>query len=312
LANVSSDIQAQLNSKAAVGAVVVGGDVSGTTASETVVGIRGRAVSAAVPADGQALAWSAAANAWQPGTAAGGGAGMAAQLGDFQATQTGSKALTVGGSCSSTTPCNVRFGNTVYSFTQSCTATIGAGSGTAYIYIANGGVLTVGHNLTVTPSSGCVAQSGVTSFPYDSVPLFTWTATSATWDTGGGRDLRGWLSTKNISAGVGVTTVESGGRTTIGVDTAAVPTFLTAAPVALSFPAIANGSCVDGPALTVPGANPGDAVAAGWPSMLEAGLVGNMRVSAANTVTVRLCNLSGAPVTPSASETFGATIVRSF
>ena len=204
LANVTSDIQAQLNSKAPASVASVGGDVSGTTAAETVVGLQGRAVAATVPTSGQALTWNSSANAWQPGTVASGGAGMASQLGDFQATQTSSTVLTVGSNCSSTTPCNVRFGNTVYSFTQSCTATIAAGTGSAYIYMANGGILTIGHNLTVSASSGCTAQTGVTSFPYDSVPLFTWTASSGKWNSGGGQDLRGWLSIKNISAGLGV------------------------------------------------------------------------------------------------------------
>jgi hypothetical protein len=44
---------------------------------------------------------------------------------------------------------------------------------------------------------------------------------------------------------------------------------------------------------------------------MEAGLTGNMRVSADNTIAVRLCNLSGGAVSP-ASATYTGTIVRSF
>lgn len=311
LANVSSDVQAQLNSKAAANQTyTVGGDVAGNIASETVVGIQGRQVSTASPLDGQALVWSAVGNTWQPGAAAGGGAGMASQLNDFGVTQTSATVLTIGAYCSTATPCNVRFGNTVYSFTHSYTATIAAGTGTAYVYIASGGTLTIGHNLTVTASTGSVAQPSVTFFPVDSIPLYTWTATNGTWDATGGRDQRAWLSLKNLSAGTGVTTVESGGRTTVGVDTALVPTYLTATAV-IDFPAIANGACASDQTFTLPGANTGDAALPGWPSGLEAGLVGIMRVSASNTIAVRLCNLSGATLDP-ASATFRATIVRSF
>jgi hypothetical protein len=44
---------------------------------------------------------------------------------------------------------------------------------------------------------------------------------------------------------------------------------------------------------------------------MTAGLIGMMRISAANTVAVRLCNFSGATLTP-ASAIYRATIVRSF
>jgi hypothetical protein len=52
-----------------------------------------------------------------------------------------------------------------------------------------------------------------------------------------------------------------------------------------------------------------DGVAAGWPATLESGLVGMMRVSAVNTVEVKLCNWSGSTVDP-ASQVFRATLVR--
>jgi hypothetical protein len=310
LANVSSDVQAQLNGKAsAVHSHTTGGDLSGDLSSATVIGIQSRAVSSTAPADGQALVWSAGSSAWQPSTVASGGAGMGSQLGDFGVTRSSSTVLTIGANCSTTTPCNARFGNTVYSFTRSCTATLSAGSGTAFVYVSGGGTLTIGHNLTLVASAGCLAQSSVTAFPADSIPLYNWTASSGAW-VATGKDYRGWLSLKNVSAGTGIASVESGGRTTVAVDSAVVPTYLTSTAV-LNFPLIANGACATDQTFTLVGATVGDSVAPGWPSAFEPGLLGLMRVSVADTIAVRVCNLSGAAVDP-INATFRATIVRSF
>jgi hypothetical protein len=78
----------------------------------------------------------------------------------------------------------------------------------------------------------------------------------------------------------------------------------------LVFPSIATGACAADQTITVTGANPGDAVAPGWPA-LPAGVLGTMLVSGSNTVTVRLCNMSASAVTP-ASATYRATIVRNY
>jgi hypothetical protein len=309
LANLSSDVQAQLNGKSPVNPTT-GGDLSGPLGSATVRGIQTRSVSAAAPTNGQALVWSAATGAWQPGTVAGGSGGMGSQLGDFAVTRSSSTVLVIGANCSSTTPCNARFGNTVYSFTQSCTATLSTGTGTAYVYVSGGGTLTIGHNLTVAASAGCVAQSSVTAFPSNAIPLYNWTATSGTWDATGGKDYRGWLSQKNISAGTGIATVESFGQTVVGVDASVVPTYLASTAV-LNFPLIANGACATDQTFTLLGALAGNSVAPAWPSAFEPGLLGIMFVSAADTITVRVCNLSGAAVDP-INAAFGATIVRNF
>ena len=77
----------------------------------------------------------------------------------------------------------------------------------------------------------------------------------------------------------------------------------------LNFGAIGDGDTAD-LTFTVTGAVVNDKVAPSWPSTLNAGLVASMFVSATNTVTVRLANLSGAPIDP-ASATYGAQIVRS-
>jgi hypothetical protein len=255
---------------------------------------------------GQNLYMCTAANVWTRQ----GGAAMLAQLADFTVTYTTAQTLAIGANCSTATPCNVRIGTTVYSFSQGCTATVAGGTGTAYIYFDSTGALTIGHNLTLSASAGCVAASGVTNFPPGSIPLHTWSAVDGAWDTAGGLDYRAMLATKGIAATTGLLTVDSATSTTISLDTAVVPTYLNTNAV-LAFPLIPNGTCADDLSFTLAGAAVNDAVAPGWPAALEPRLLANMRVSAPGTIAVRLCNFSGSDLTP-ASATYGATIVRSF
>lgn len=111
-----------------------------------------------------------------------------------------------------------------------------------------------------------------------------------------------------LAAGAGIV-ISSGSTQTVSVDVAVVPTYLTAA-MTLTFGSIANATCKTA-SFSVTGALNGDSVAAGWPNTLETGLMGMMLVTAPDTVTVRLCNHSGATVTP-ANQTYRATIVRTF
>ncbi len=286
-----------------------GGDLAGTLTSATVAGLRNRALSSAAPNAGQALVWSAIDNQWEPqNVSLTSGGGMASQLGDFLVATASGNTLTIGSNCSPSTPCNVRVGSTVYSVTQGATVTLSGGTGEAYIYIDFSGNLTVGHNLTLTCSAGCVALSGVTAFPVNAIPLFTWSATNGVWSSSG-NDRRAFLSADALAAGPGIITIQSGSQTQVAVDSAAVPTFITASST-LSFGAIPAAGCAELP-FTLLGAAPGNAVEPGWPSTLEQGLIGNMRVSASGVITVRLCNFSGASLTP-APASYTATIVRSF
>jgi hypothetical protein len=237
------------------------------------------------------------------------GAGMASQLGDLGLVLTSPTALTAGLNCSIATPCNARLGNTVYSVTNSSTITLASGSGTLYLYIDASGALAAGHNLTLTCSGVCGAVGNVTAFPPGSIPLFTWTATNGLWDANGGSDKRAFLSTRSVGSGTGIVSLDSGTQTVVAVDSASVPTYLTAAAV-LDFASLPPGTCGDS-MFSLPGASAGDSVAAGWPAGLESGLIGIMRISASNTVSVRVCNLSGAALDPAAA-TFRATVVRSF
>ena len=288
-----------------------GGDISGNLTAATVTGIQNRAVSSVAPLSGQALVWNSTSSTWAPGTVSGsGGATMAYQLGDLAVGRTSSTVLTVGAGCTSTAPCNVRFGYQVFTISTSATATIsGSTSGTAYVYINGSGTLMVGHNLTVACSAGCTAQSGVTSFPANVIPIATWTATSGTWDSTGGRDQRAFLAAKVLAGGQGIVITEAAGQSTLAVDNGVIPTYLMNTAT-LDFPSMATGACAADQTIAVTGANPGDAVAPGWPA-LPSGVIGIMMVSATNTVTVRLCNMSGLAVDP-ASASYRATIVRNY
>lgn len=184
----------------------------------------------------------AATNSWTlQGNGSGGGSSVqnASQLTDLAASSSSSTTLLIGATCALATPCNVRLGSVTFAFTGSSSATISGGTGTAFIYIDSSGNLTVGHNLTVVCNSGCVAVTGVTAFPSDSVPLFTWTATNGTWDTAGGVDRRAFQSTANVAAGTGLLGTTGSGRTTLSVDPTLVGIW---APV----PATSSSPCTPG------------------------------------------------------------------
>ena len=250
-------------------------------------------------------------NGGNNGTQAAGGAGMAAQLGDFAVVITSPATLSIGGNCSASTPCNVRFGTQVYSITAAASVAVSGGSsGMAYIYVDPTGRLTAGSTMTITCGGSCVAAPGVTGFPINSMPLYTWTAANAIWDSNGGIDLRGWLSSNPILGGAGIATVAAAGQTTVSVDSAVVPTYLTGSAT-LGFPQIPAATCSADLTFSLPGANPGDALAPGWPAALAPGLSGNMRISATGVVSVRLCADSTGAVSP-ATGTFTATVVRGF
>jgi len=287
-----------------------GGDLGGTLTAATVTGIQSRAVANTAPSSGQALLWNG--SQWAPATITGsGGATMAYQLGDLAVVLTSPTVLTIGANCASASPCNVRFGYQVYTITNSATATIsGNATGAAYIYISGSGALVVGHNLTVACSTSCTQQTGVTSFPANVIPIFIWSATNGTWNGSGGLDQRAFMSSKALAGGQGIILTETPGQSTVAVDNGVIPTYLTASAT-LTFSSISNNACAPDQPLTVTGANPGDAVAPAWPSNLPSGVLGVMFVSSINTVNVRLCNLSGAVVTPP-SNAFRATIVRNY
>lgn len=72
----------------------------------------------------------------------------------------------------------------------------------------------------------------------------------------------------------------------------------------IDFGSISDGTCAASTFIAT-GATVTTVVTPRWPSNLEAGLVGTMIVNAADTIAVRLCNFSGAPLDP-ALHTFAA------
>src|SRR6185437_16071925 len=202
LANVSGDIQAQINGKsAATHTHTVTGDVTGDLGSLVVSRIQTQPVAATPASDGQVLTWSAASGQWQPQTVASPSAGgnVPSTLGLSMSSAT---TLTIGANCSAAAPCNVGFGNLVQAVVNPATVTLTAGTGTAYIYVDQTGTVTVGHNLTLLCSSACQATSGVTAFPAGVIPIASWQATSGTWSQG--TDWRAFLATKVVNAGNGI------------------------------------------------------------------------------------------------------------
>lgn len=166
---------------------------------------------------GQNLYGCTATNIWTL-EAGGGGASTASQLADFQAVRNSTTNLLIGPICSSTTPCNARSGGITYSFSSPASVNISSGTGTLYIYVSSGGILTVGSNIAASCVSICTAATGVTAFPPDAIPLFSWTVTNGTLDTAGGTDFRAFLSTSSVIAATGLVGTLAAGIPTLSVD----------------------------------------------------------------------------------------------
>ena len=231
-------------------------------------------------------------------------------LADCQVVRTSASVLTV------SAPCNVKTLGIVTSFGSGATITLSAltETGTARLgvdtsvnpptlklYVSG---ITTGN--VICSGMACVTVSGA-AFGADDIQLAAWTADAGNgWNSNGGTDLRSLISHDRVIAGAGLQQVITGGAQTISVDNT-IPRYLTGT-ASLDFGSIANTACA---VLTfaLAGALPTDGVAAIWPSAMDAGFTGSMRVSAANTVEVRYCNLSGGSVDP-AAQTFGAVVLR--
>jgi hypothetical protein len=163
------------------------------------------------------------------GNGSGSGASFASQLGDFS-TSLSSGTLTIGAGCSGSTPCNVRVGNTVYSFKNSATVTAsGSTSGLVFIYVDSAGNLTAGSTATLA-CTGCLYVSGVTAFPAGSIPLANWTVSGGSLAAGSGVDFRAFLSTKAIGSGPGILVSENSGISTISIDPTVASTYVATPP----------------------------------------------------------------------------------
>ena len=231
-------------------------------------------------------------------------------LADCQVVRTSASVLTV------KAPCNVKTLGIVTSFGSGATVTLTA--------LTETGTARLGADTSVNPPVLKVYLSGITtgnvicsgmacvtapgpSFGADDIQFAAWTAsTGSGWDSSGGTDLRSLISQDRVMAGAGLQQVVTGGTKTISVDNT-IPRYLTGT-ASLDFGIIANGACA-ALTFTLAGGLPTDGAAPIWPSAMDTGFTGSMRVSAANTVEVRYCNYSGGSVDP-AAQTFGVVVLR--
>ncbi len=101
----------------------------------------------------------------------------------------------------------------------------------------------------------------------------------------------------------------AGGLATLGADGKLTPAQAgLSASASLNFPEVAAAGQQE-LTIAVAGAAAGDAVVLAPPAALEAGLVATGRVSAANTVTVRVSNITAEPIDPAAA-TWGVRVFK--
>ncbi len=157
-------------------------------------------------------------------------------LGGMSAVRTTGTLMAIGQECTSSSPCNVAVGSNVFSFSAVSSFSVSAGTGTVYMYVAANGTLTVGSTVTFACNSGCTAAPGVSAFPVDALPLYTWHVTSGTLDSLGGTDYRSFLSRSLTGVGVGLVSTLTSGATVFSID----PTY--AQPMTQAIPAPASGA----------------------------------------------------------------------
>jgi len=167
-------------------------------------------------------------------------------------TRTSSTILTVFTSASSTTPCVVTIGNKPYSFTSPATATISAGSITAYIYVDSAGTA------TIASASGTIVGSGLTvvtasAFPVSAYQLWTWTSTSGTWDTSGGTQVRSFMTAApKFTAGANITLTQTADELTIAAASSGGGTMFSTAGTGSWWPLGAPGYATNSAPIAAP------------------------------------------------------------
>lgn len=91
--------------------------------------------------------------------------------------------LTIGANCTATTPCVVGVGTNRFVMVSGATVTLVSGTGTVYLYIDAAGQLSAGHpvGVSLTCSVGCLAVSGVLTYPFTAIPVYSWDAAGGAW-----------------------------------------------------------------------------------------------------------------------------------
>lgn len=215
------------------------------------------------------------------------------QVGTSAANASGSLYLAACGSSTANIIYNASTAATVIDYNVNASST----ANNTVIRLINGTITTAASGVTnIISSTPSINQSGTAGYTWLNANI-TETATGS-----GAKNL--------VKLAVGGTTmfnVDNAGATTIGSGSAAI-TKVYSGSATLDFPSIAHNSYAD-LTITVTGAATGDRVIPAAPSTLEAGLGFSMWVTSANTVTVRVHNMSGGSVDP-ASATWGATVIK--
>jgi hypothetical protein len=152
-----------------------------------------------------------------------GGASMATQLGDFAVTRKDPKTLLVGAGLSIATPGNVSQQEAVAQFATAGQITAVSGEGICRVFL-DGAVsppvirAVTNGTLAITCSTvSCSPNTGV-SFPPDSRPLASWTASAGSWDAQGGVDYRAFINLVRFVGGPGIAVTSLNGTVTISLD----------------------------------------------------------------------------------------------
>lgn len=188
-------------------------------------------------------------------------------------------------------------GNYSYAFTSQTQVTV-----TGATHGMNSAQLVVACYNNATPSEQ-IAPSIVTIHPVNYDVQITFATAQS------GRCVLNGSGGGNVATGKGLTNSQGPSGQKLTVDTAVVPTMLRQSAI-LSVGSLAPGACYNGQ-INAPGTALLDGVAAAWPPLLPAGLVGTMWISQTGTVAVRICNSSTFSTT-AITDTFAATVVRAF
>ena len=276
----------------------LGGDISGPPDTAQVQGLQGRGVAPDAPTSGQVLSWNSSLNRWEPA------APELAGQDNFKVAFTGQSSATIAGATHGLKSANLI--SACYVGSAPLVAVSGyqmlvdpdnfaviitfpaAFTGTCVLNASGGGTGSAAYTLqaaTAALRGGVRVGAGL---------LMTGDVLSATGGGGGA-----------VSAGTGIAVAGSA----VSVDTAVVPTFLTASST-LDFTSIGANSCSIR-TFSFPGAATGDSVIGGWPADMSTGIIPRILISATNLVQIQLCNVTSGAIDPPA-RTYGATILRSF
>jgi hypothetical protein len=130
---------------------------------------------------------------------------LASQLSDFNPVYSSAAGgtLTMNSNASSTTPVLVQVGTALYRGITPVSMSVTSGTtDTAYVYVNSSGTVNIGTNTAVVNCIGCTPVTGITAFPLNSKPLFTWAISGGAFTPSGDTDFRAFLYA-NSGSGAG-------------------------------------------------------------------------------------------------------------